>query len=106
MPAVLLLAAQPQFTPRDGARWSVPPAAAAEPWKEEFDKVCARTQESMSLSVDELRTLVRRCDDLKPRIDGLEETERKVFAKRLKMCRDLYQYVLDAKNRETAGTPP
>lgn len=73
-------------------------AYAAEVWRAEFDEVCAKTQDAMALSKEELQGFINRCDRLKPRIETLEETEKKVFLKRLKMCRDLYQYVLESKD--------
>ena len=75
-------------------------AEGGDGWRKEFDNVCARTMEAQSLSTEELGNLVDRCDDLRPQIEKLEESERKVFLRRLQLCRDLYRYVLDSK-RET-----
>ena len=72
-------------------------AAGEEGWRKEFDDICGRTSESQSLSIGELSKLVDRCDKLKPQIEQLGESERKVFLRRLKMCRELYRYVLDSK---------
>ena len=74
-------------------------AAAPEGWRKEFDEVCGRTQDAMSLATDELRALVRRCDALKPAMDALGETERKVASRRLRECRNLYQFVLDSREK-------
>ncbi len=74
-------------------------ALAQDDWKTEFETVCARTQEAAGMSRDELKNLVDRCDRLKPRIEKLDETQRKVFLKRLKMCRDLYAFVLETKEK-------
>jgi hypothetical protein len=79
-------------------------AHAAEDWKGEFDDVCSKTTDSMDLSREELRTLVQRCERLKPRIVALDESTKKVYLKRLKMCRDLYQFVLDTKAQDVS--PP
>jgi hypothetical protein len=73
------------------------PAAARSDWKKEFEDVCSRTQDAMALSSEELRSLVARCDKLKPVVDGLEESQRKVFSKRLRDCRAVYQFVLDSR---------
>ncbi len=72
---------------------------AAEPWRAEFDAVCAKTQDAMALTSPELQALVVRCDALKPVIDALDESTRKVYARRLKGCRDLYQFVLDFREK-------
>jgi hypothetical protein len=73
---------------------------AAEPWRAEFDAVCAQTQDAMALKTEELKALVARCDALKPVIDGLDESTRKVYSRRLKGCRDLYQFVVDFREKE------
>jgi hypothetical protein len=73
-------------------------ARAAEPaWRVEFDAICARTQDAMTLSADELKSLVARCDKLMPEMEKLGESERKVFVKRLTACRNLYAFVLESK---------
>jgi len=72
-------------------------AFAGEDWRKEFDEVCAMTQDAMTLTAEELRGLIERCDKLKPAIEALDESERKVFLKRLQMCRDLYVFVLESK---------
>lgn len=75
------------------------PAAAwaQEDWKKEFEEICSKTQDAMVFPPEELKRLIQRCDSLKPRIEGLEETQRKVFLKRLQLCRDLFRYVLESK---------
>jgi hypothetical protein len=73
---------------------------AEEPWRQEMDAVCSRTQDSMSLSLVELKQLVERCDKLKPTIEAQEESTRKVFRKRLQLCRDLYAFVLKSREQE------
>ena len=72
-------------------------AAAQAPWQQEFEDICSKTMETMDLPLAELRQLIARCDKLQPVIDKLEETQRKVFQRRLKMCRDLYVFALESK---------
>lgn len=72
-------------------------AHAQDDWKREFDGICARTQDADTLSPQELKELISRCDALKPRIEKLEDSPRKVALKRLRMCRDLFVYVLQTK---------
>ncbi len=72
-------------------------AQAVGDWKSEFEEVCARTQDAMVLSTEELRALVGRCDRLKPLIDQLGESERKVYSRRLQACRNLYAFVLESR---------
>ncbi len=79
-----------------------PAAALAEEssWKDDFDSICGKTQDAMSLSPDELRALIKRCDELKVKLDALEGSAKKVATKRLQMCRDLYAYVLEQKEKK------
>jgi len=70
---------------------------AQEEWKAEFDAVCSKTDMAMTLSVGELKDLVAGCDRLKPKIEAEEESTRKVYLRRLQMCRELYKYVLENK---------
>jgi hypothetical protein len=72
-------------------------AAAQDDWKKEFDDICSKTQDSMTLTSDELKRLVSRCDALRPRIENLDDTQKKVYLKRLRMCRDLFAFVLESK---------
>jgi hypothetical protein len=74
--------------------------ARGDGWKEEFEDVCKSTQDAMSLSSDELRALVERCDKLKPALEALEESARKVYTRRLKACRDLYAFVLETREQK------
>lgn len=72
-------------------------AWAEEAWRAEFDDICGKTQDAMSLSVEELKSLSERCDRLKAHIDALDESQKKVYLKRLKMCKDLFEFVLKSK---------
>lgn len=71
-----------------------------EAWRNDFDDVCSKTQDAMVLSNGELKTLISRCDTLKPQIEKLSEPQRKVTLKRLQMCRDLYAFVLESKESQ------
>jgi hypothetical protein len=86
---VLLAAGYPQ-----------PGVCAGDDWKKEFDDVCSKTEYSMAMSPAELKQLLERCDKLKLIIDTQDESTRKVFRKRLQLCRDLYDYVLRTKEQE------
>jgi len=75
-------------------------ASAQEEWQREFDEVCSKTQDAMTFSTAQLAVLIQRCDALLPGIEKLDETRKKVFIGRLRMCRGLYAYVLDSKKNE------
>ncbi|HXX57476.1 MAG TPA: hypothetical protein VEI96_05705 [Thermodesulfovibrionales bacterium] len=77
---------------------SVGVAFAQEAWLQEFNDICAKTEETAMLSSDDLKNLVARCDALKPLIDKLPETQKKVYLKRLHSCRDFYVFALESKS--------
>ena len=81
-----------------------PPAPQADAeqksWEKEFDEVCSKTQDALTFSEEELKDLIRRCDALLPQIEKLDESQKKVYLGRLRKCRGLYAYVLDAKANE------
>ncbi len=68
---------------------------AEDRWKPEYEAVCSKTDVAMTLSAEELKDLIARCDALKPQIEAEEEPTRKVYLRRLQMCRELYIYVLE-----------
>ncbi len=72
---------------------------AQQNWRTEFDELCGKTQEADNLAPAELKQLVDRCDKLKERMETLDETQRKVYLKRLQMCRDLYVFMIEAKEK-------
>lgn len=72
-------------------------AYAQDEWKKEFDDICSKTQDAMTMAAAELKTLVDRCDKLKPSIETLDETKKKVYLKRLQKCRDLFIFVLESQ---------
>ena len=75
-------------------------AYAQEDWKSDFETVCSKTQDAMLFSPEELKKLIARCDALQPVIERLDESQRKVYGKRLKLCRDLLVFVLDSKEKK------
>ena len=81
------------------------PSAMQQPedWRVEFEVVCGTTDASMSFTAEQLTDLVARCDKLAERIGAEEETVRRVYLRRLKMCRDLLVFVLDSKKVEQPG---
>ena len=84
---------------RDGHHSWIAVARADQDWRKEFDEVCAKTQDAMALGIDELKSLVARCEKLKPELAKLDESSRKVFTRRLQACRDLYQFVLESRDK-------
>ncbi|MBI5102060.1 MAG: hypothetical protein HZB33_09540 [Nitrospirae bacterium] len=75
-------------------------SAYAEDWKTEFDEICRKTNDPVSLSKEELKALISRSDKLKTVIETLGETEKKVYLKRLRVCRELFVFMLESKEKE------
>lgn len=72
-------------------------------WRTEFDEICALVDGALDLSREELESLLFRCRVLEPRLQELPETPRKVFTRKLRMCRDLYQFMLEQKSAAGAS---
>lgn len=75
-------------------------AESAEQWKTEFETICGQTDNAAEMSVEELKKALEKCDALKPKIEALEATPRKVYLKRLQMCRNLFAYLLEGKEKK------
>jgi hypothetical protein len=77
---------------------------AQDDWKQEYSSVCAKTQNAMILTPEELKSYIDRCDKLLALINELEgeqaATEKKVYTKRVTMCRELYQFALEYKEHK------
>ena len=74
--------------------------AADESWKSEFDKVCGQTDNAADMSIEDLKKSLEKCDALKIRIEALEATPRKIYLKRLQMCRNLLQFMLETREKK------
>ena len=79
---------------------SMPAAYGEDSWRTDFDATCAQSNDAMALSMPELKKLVEQCDRLQKIIEAQDETVRKVFLKRLQLCKNLYVFVLEAKMQE------
>lgn len=75
-------------------------AYALDDWMKEFDDVCSKTQDALAFTADELKNYLERCDALKPIMEKLDEPQRTVNLRRLKMCRGLYSFVLEQKEHQ------
>lgn len=75
-------------------------AYANENWMAEFDYVCGKTEESMDMSIEELKDMVDRCKRLKPLIENSEHPQKKILLKRLENCKKLYIYMIDVRTQQ------
>ncbi|MBJ6800330.1 hypothetical protein [Geomonas propionica] len=78
------------------------PLWAEEAWQATFDETCSKSNQAMTMSVQELRDLLAKCDALQKVIETQEESVRKVYLKRLSLCRNLYAYMLEYKQSSPA----
>lgn len=56
---------------------------------------------AMTLSTEELVNFAERCDALRPALENLEETPRKIYLKRLEKTKSLYLFVIEARKSST-----
>lgn len=73
---------------------------ADENWRVEFDNLCGKTEETMTMKTEELKDLIDRCDKLRPIIENSETPQKQLFLKRLEKCRNLFAYMLEVKERQ------
>lgn len=76
--------------------------ASGEAWKEEFTEISSKAVVSMTLPTEELQALVERCDKLLPVIEGLEDTPRKIYLKRLNKTKSLFDFVIESRKEAPA----
>lgn len=74
---------------------------ASERWKQEFSEISSQTIPAMSLSTEELQALVVRCEELRTTLEGLEETPRKIYLKRLEKTKALFDFVIESRMTDT-----
>lgn len=66
-----------------------------EVWLPEFEDICGRTDDSGSMTKDELKAVIERCDKLKPRIEQSDNPQKNVYLFRLEKCKKLFIFVLE-----------
>ena len=93
---MLLLTA---FFPVSGDYFRPQSAYAQDGWRGEFDDICSKTNDSMNLSDEELKNLIGRAEKLKAVIEKLDESDKKVYGRRLQKCRDLLDFVLSTRKK-------
>ena len=74
-----------------------PASHGAENWKEPFEEICSKVDISSTLSIKELEALIDRADKLAPEIQKSEDPGKKVYLRRLKGCRSMFEFAIDSK---------
>ena len=72
-------------------------ALAADAWKELFEDVCGQVMGAESMSEKDLVAMVEKADKVLPMIQASDDPAKKVYLMRLKKCRAVYEFMLDAK---------
>ena len=72
-------------------------ASAAETWKGTFEEICSKVDASQTMSIKELETLIVQADKLQPEIQKSEDPAKKIYLKRLKNCRSIFEFSIDSK---------
>jgi len=70
-------------------------AQSGENWKESFEEICSKVDVSSTLSIKELEALIARADKLVPEIQKSEDPAKKVYLRRLKNCRSMFEFSID-----------
>ena len=78
-------------------------ARSEEPWRADFEQTCSKTSEAMTLSLPELNALMERCGALQKVIEVQDASVKKVYLKRLQLCRNLFAYMIDYKKGQGAS---
>lgn len=71
--------------------------AANATWKEAFEEVCGQVMGAESMSDKDLATMVEKADKLMPVIQASDDPGKKVYLMRLKKCRAVYEFILEAR---------
>ncbi len=75
-------------------------AYAADTWRDSFDDVCGKVPVAGDLNEKELAELIDKADKLSPEIQKSDDSAKKVYLKRLKNCRGVFEFMLDTKKSE------
>ncbi len=75
------------------------PVFAAEAWQAAFEDICSKVDASGSLSTKELSALIERADKLVPEIQASNDPAKKVYLRRLKNCRSMYEFMIETNKK-------
>lgn len=76
---------------------------AAQSWKDDFERICGQTNDSESLSKEQLQTLVKESDELRKRLDQVNDPGKKVYVPRLEKCRNFFAFMAEKKGSADAS---
>lgn len=69
-------------------------------WREDFERLCATTEQAETMSTDELKKVVEEVDQLREVIEKEGGQQKKLYLFRLQKCRSFFEYMLSTKESE------
>ena len=79
--------------------WGAGELRAEDDWQAKFEQLSAHSGEVMDLTPAQLQEMLAECEALRPRIEALPESPRKVYRKRLELACNLARFALEQKNQ-------
>lgn len=77
-----------------GSSWS------EDAWLPEFEEICGKTQDAGSMTTEELKAVVAKCDRVKSLIENSDNPQKKVYLFRLDKCRKLFVFMLESSEKK------
>lgn len=72
-------------------------------WKEDLERICAQTNDSESMTKEQLQALVKEADELLKRIESVNDPAKKVLVPKLQKCRNLFAFMIELKDSGKPG---
>ncbi len=67
-----------------------------------FNELCGRTETAETLPVEEIASMIARCDSLMDTVRQSTHPKKKVLLFRLKKCRNFLEYILETKKKPSS----
>lgn len=77
--------------------------ASAGEWKDDLERICDKTNDSESMSKEQLQALVKEADELLKRMEQINDPAKKVLQPKLQKCRNFFAYMIDLKDAGKGG---
>jgi hypothetical protein len=93
--ATMAAAEGPGEAPQVGAAAPAAPRDLDE--RAEFNRICGQVKAAAGLSVEQIQRLIEDCETLLAALRRSSDPQAKVLIKRLEMCRDFFEFSLEAR---------
>lgn len=71
--------------------------ADEESWKKQYNRLCGKSHEAVSMTEEDLASHIKQCDELLRTIDQSDYLRKKIYLFRIEKCRNFYQFLIDSK---------